>query len=193
MFLLKSPNGNNFIDNLLLRLLIWYTVMTVHLFRKFESKDNLFQKEEVSEMSNCLWILLVIVLNQILTLLGQKHYCWHLVLWHCGFFLGAEKYCESSSIFTSLSDIVVICGHDKGLVLIRFSGEHFFACDNFECGINITGWYTICCIGWWIRPTVMEIVTVQNIMIKMEKWAINMAFNFFVGIRYICFVLTSFI
>ena len=53
----------------------------------------------------------------------------------------------STSIFTSLSDIVVICGHDKGLVLIRFSGEHFFACDNFECGINITGWYTICCIG----------------------------------------------
>ena len=41
-------------------------------------------------------------------------------------FVGVEKYCESSSRFISLCNLLVFCRHAKGLVSIWFSGEVCF-------------------------------------------------------------------
>ena len=41
-------------------------------------------------------------------------------------FMGVEKYCESSSILTSLSNIIMMCGHDYSLFWIIFTGEAFY-------------------------------------------------------------------
>ena len=41
-------------------------------------------------------------------------------------FPGVEKYCDFSSRFTALSNLLVLCLHDKGLVVILLSGDVAF-------------------------------------------------------------------
>ena len=61
-------------------------------------------------------------MNQIPNVPGHKFI---VSTWFCDTMicLGSEKDCEPLSIFTELSNLCVEFGIDKGLALIRFSGE----------------------------------------------------------------------
>ena len=58
-------------------LIIWHTVMTGKFCRKFENKDNLFQMEGVSDLSNELCYSVEIAVNNTLKEPGSFVKCCH--------------------------------------------------------------------------------------------------------------------
>ena len=55
--------GKEFSQQPLLRILIWNTILPARFLHQFENKVTIFHMEEVSEMSNYVWILLKIEVN----------------------------------------------------------------------------------------------------------------------------------
>ena len=46
--------------------------------------------------------------------------------------------------------------HSKGSVEIWLSGEVLFG--DLDCGVTIEGWHNKFCIGWWVRPMLLDII-----------------------------------
>ena len=128
-------------------------------------------------------VLLVIEVNCIPSVDGQKHYCYPLVLWHRHCLFKDLKNCESSSIFIELLNLFVEFGIDKGLIWIKFSGKALLL-PVVTCSVEFT---ECCCTAnvvlgdeefqfVWLcmltRPITLPIATVQSIVIKMKKWEI---------------------